>query len=81
MSDSDRTMIHIRLPRELVARIDHEAVDRELDRSRMVESLVQLGLSYTRPAPVRHGVGNGTDATSTVRAIEPAYDPDELPLD
>ena len=57
MSEGDRVVIHVRLPRGLVKRIDHAAVETGEDRARAVERLVELGLSYTRPAAVQFGDG------------------------
>lgn len=39
-----RPMVHIRLPKTLVRRVDHLAVDRDLDRARAIEQLIEIAL-------------------------------------
>lgn len=41
MTDEDRPMVHIRLPKPLVRRVDHLAVDWDTDRARAVERLLR----------------------------------------
>lgn len=43
MEDS-RPMIHVRLPKPLVKRIDHVGVDWDIDRARTIEKLLELAL-------------------------------------
>ena len=40
----DRPMIHIRLPKPLVKRVDHIAVDWEVDRARAIQRLLETAL-------------------------------------
>ena len=37
-------MIHIRLPKPLIRRVDHVAVDWDLDRARAIERLLERAL-------------------------------------
>ncbi len=43
--EEQRHMIHVRLKKSLVRQIDHIAVDRDQDRARTVESLLEAALS------------------------------------
>lgn len=42
--DEERPMIHIRLPKPLLKRVDHVRVDMERDRARTIEKLLEMGL-------------------------------------
>lgn len=39
-----RPMIHIRLPKNLIKKVDHVAVDWDKDRAKTIESLLDLAL-------------------------------------
>lgn len=41
----DRPMIHIRLPKALIRRVDHARVDMDQDRARAIERILELGLA------------------------------------
>lgn len=41
---AERVMVQVRLPKDLVRRIDHLSIDRDLFRAQMVEHLVREGL-------------------------------------
>lgn len=41
ITDDERPMIHIRLPKSMIRSIDHLAVDWELDRARTIERLLE----------------------------------------
>jgi metal-responsive CopG/Arc/MetJ family transcriptional regulator len=43
--EEDRPMIHIRLPKALVRRIDHVSVDLDIDRARTIERILERGLA------------------------------------
>lgn len=40
----ERTMVHIRLPKPLLKRVDHRSVDWETDRARTIERLLERAL-------------------------------------
>jgi predicted transcriptional regulator len=40
-----RTMIHVRLPKDLVKKVDHLAVELESDRARAMEHLLRQALN------------------------------------
>ncbi|MCH7659707.1 MAG: hypothetical protein IH933_03715 [Euryarchaeota archaeon] len=42
--EEDRPMIHVRLPKGLVKRVDHVSVEWEKDRARTIERLLELAL-------------------------------------
>lgn len=44
MKAEDREVIHIRMPRKLIKRLDHYAVDTDMFRDRAVSFLVELAL-------------------------------------
>lgn len=42
--ENERPMIHVRLSKSLLKKVDHAAVDLELDRARTIERLLQVAL-------------------------------------
>ena len=42
--EADRPMIHVRLPKGLVKRVDHVSVEWEKDRARTIERLLEISL-------------------------------------
>ena len=49
--DDERPMIHVRLPKLLVKRIDHVRVEWELDRARTIERLLETALASVEATP------------------------------
>lgn len=44
---SDRVPVQVRLPRELVKRLDHYLIDREMTRTAYIEQLIRAALRAT----------------------------------
>lgn len=51
-SAGDRVLVQVRLPKDLVKRIDHLSIDHDLYRAQMMERLVREGIkTYDRGGP------------------------------
>jgi predicted transcriptional regulator len=46
----ERKMVHIRLPRALVKRLDRLAVEADLDRTQVVQRALEIGLPQVESA-------------------------------
>jgi hypothetical protein len=62
--DDSRPMIHIRLPKPLVRRIDHVSVDLDIDRARTIEHLIEVALDCLEQ---HHPGGLGISAEQVAR--------------
>ncbi|MSQ10629.1 MAG: hypothetical protein EXR52_06440 [Dehalococcoidia bacterium] len=50
--EESRPMIHIRLPKALIKRVDHVAVDLDKDRAKTIEQLLATALErFDEPMP------------------------------
>lgn len=49
-----RPMIHIRLPKHLIKKVDHVAVDWDKDRAKTIESLLDLALQRIDEREIAH---------------------------
>lgn len=44
MTNEERPLIHVRLSRDVLKRLDHLAVEMELDRARTLQKVLEKGL-------------------------------------
>lgn len=66
-------MIHIRLPRELIRKLDHVAVDHDLDRARVVEKILIVGWGGGPPSLLALGASDG-GTVSAPRVLVPVVE-------
>lgn len=57
----DRVLVQVRLPRELVKRLDHLAVDKDQTRQALVEDLLKIGLQVLTPQRQLQGAVSRTE--------------------